>query len=485
MKILVLQLARLGDIYMTWPVMRALKRLHPTAELHLLTRPRFEAAVQGLTVVDRHCVLPSSEILSPLIQSQPDTDLSLQKMDQFVNSLAEQKYDWIINLTFSPFSSYLTHALSTAETRVNGYTRYGDGSLRFGDELSAYFYAQVGIGKPNRVHVADLFASMLDIEYLPEDWSDANVQASSHELPDNYLAIHVGASERHKALSADKWTEFLAKLRTLRTDFTFVLIGAESEKAIAKEVTRRLPANSTMDLVGLTKVPELFDVIRNAELLIGCDSAPIHIASLTDTPTFNISLGNVNFWETGPKASLAFIHQAAREENVQTSLLAQQVHNLLQGHLPAGLIVRAGGLASYEQEEAPGATFQWRLVQALYLGAPYPMAERMEIVQGAMKLNEINNFAIEQLNMVSKSGVAVVAPFLERAEEVIESISRLVPELSPLISWYQAEKVRVGPGSVEEVCAATLSVHERLGRHLHVYIPQEEINDEEVGHGAL
>lgn len=485
MKILVLQLARLGDIYMTWPVMRAIKRLHPSAELHFLTRPRFEAAVQGLTVVDRHWVLPSSEILSPLIQNQPDTDLSLQKLSHFVDSLAEQKFDWIINFTFSPFSSYLTHVLSSPQTRVNGYTRYDDGSLRFGDELSAYFYAQVGIGKPNRVHVTDLFASMIDIEFVPEDWADAEIVSSSHILPSNYFAIHVGASERHKALSAEKWTGFLTKLRALRADFGFVLIGASGEKSIADEIARALPADAVVNLVGLTQVPDLFDVIRNAEILIGCDSAPIHIASLTDTPTFNISLGNVNFWETGPKASLAFIHQVAREENIQTSLLAQQVHSLLQGKLPSGLVVRSGGLASYEVEESTSASFQWRLVQALYLGAAYPVAERMEIVQGAMKLNEINSFAMEQLALVATNGVAAIAPFLERAEEVIESISRLVPELSPLISWYQAEKVRIGPGSIEEVCAATLSVHERLGRHLHVYIPQEEINDEEVGHGAL
>lgn len=485
MKILVLQLARLGDIYMTWPVMRALKRLHPSAELHFLTRPRFEAAVQGLSAIDKHWVLPSSEILAPLIQDQPDTESSLQKMDQFVGTLNEEKFDWIINFTFSPFSSYLTHALSGPKTRVNGYTRFNDGSLRFADELSAYFYAQVGIGKPNRVHVSDLFAAMIDIEYVPEDWGDPEVIASPHVLPDNYLAVHIGASEQHKALSAGKWTEFLAKMGSLKSDYSFVLIGAESEKAIAGKITSGLPSHTVIDLVGKTKMPELFDIIRNAEMLIGCDSAPIHIASLTDTPTFNISLGRVNFWETGPKSSLAFIHQAADDESIQASLVAQQVYKLLSGSLPSGLIARSGGLASYELQESSGASFQWRLVQALYLGAAYPLAEQMNIVQGAMKLNDINNFAMEQLALVAKNGVAAVAPFLARAEEVIESISRLVPELSPLISWYHAEKIRIGPGSVEEVCAATLSVHERLGRHLHVYIPQEEFNDEEVGHGAL
>ncbi len=35
MKILVLQLARLGDIYMSWPMIRAVKRKYPNAEIDI------------------------------------------------------------------------------------------------------------------------------------------------------------------------------------------------------------------------------------------------------------------------------------------------------------------------------------------------------------------------------------------------------------------------------------------------------------------
>ena len=66
MKILVIQIARLGDILMTWPAMRALRRAHPQAEIHLLVRPRFEAATRGLECVDRVIAMPSLEILEPL-----------------------------------------------------------------------------------------------------------------------------------------------------------------------------------------------------------------------------------------------------------------------------------------------------------------------------------------------------------------------------------------------------------------------------------
>jgi ADP-heptose:LPS heptosyltransferase len=126
MKILVLQLARLGDIYMTWPALKALKRAHPDSTVHLLTRPKFEAATEGLQVVDKHFSLPSAHLLEPLISLEADVDASMSRLDTVLDQMKAERYDWIINFTFSPLSSFLVHAISTPSTRVTGYTRHQD-----------------------------------------------------------------------------------------------------------------------------------------------------------------------------------------------------------------------------------------------------------------------------------------------------------------------------------------------------------------------
>ena len=41
MKILCIQLARFGDVYQTWPVMRALRRNNENAEIDILVREKF------------------------------------------------------------------------------------------------------------------------------------------------------------------------------------------------------------------------------------------------------------------------------------------------------------------------------------------------------------------------------------------------------------------------------------------------------------
>ncbi|RYZ84204.1 MAG: glycosyltransferase family 9 protein, partial [Proteobacteria bacterium] len=107
---------------MTWPALRALKRANPGCELHLLTRSKFEAATEGLKAVDRHIHLPTQFMLEPLIRPALDLELSVERVDRFIGSLKAEGYDRIINFTFSPASSFITHSISYAKTQVTGYT---------------------------------------------------------------------------------------------------------------------------------------------------------------------------------------------------------------------------------------------------------------------------------------------------------------------------------------------------------------------------
>ena len=482
MKILVLQLARLGDIYMSWPALRALRRTYPSAEIHLLTRPRFEGAVEGLEAIDHHHTLRVSTILSPLVQKEPDCETALERLNASIENLKEKQFDWIVNLTFSPVSSYLTHALSTAQTQVSGYTRYSDGTLCLPDDMSSYFYAQIGSEKPNRVHLADFFAALLKLDYVESDWCAPTLSANEAlNLPPRYVVLHVGASEAHKSLSATHWIEVLRTYVSEFSDIPLVLIGSKEERVVADEIQSKIGNHSVYNLAGETHIKDIFHILTQAELLIGCDSAPIHMASLTDTPTFNVSIGRVNFWETGPKASLSFIYRAESLESLGTSHLGSVICQTLRGELNSELWMRAGGLVSYFREELPEKSFSWNLIQALYLGGAFPMAEKIEILQGADRLAQMNDLALSQIALISERGLNSVGPILDRVEEVIESVGKIVPELAPYISWYQAEKVRIGPGDLNTLCEQATRVHQRFLKNLRPYLPHEDTKEENHG----
>jgi ADP-heptose:LPS heptosyltransferase len=411
---------------------------------------------------------------------------SVSRLNKSIRELRDQGYDKIINLSFSPVSSYLTHAISSSQSSVYGYTRFDDGTLKIADEVSAYFFAQVGIGKSNRVHLADIFASILGLDYVESDWSAPQSLSLNIPLPERYIVVHIGASERHKVLRAETWIDILNDVALKNGHLPIVLVGSADEAAVGSNIQENLNGISTVNLVGQTQISELFGILMDAELLIGCDSAPIHMASLTDTPTFNISMGEVNFWETGPKATLSFIYRVEDENSPNVGKISGAINSLLAGEIPTGVIYRSGGMVSYEKEEGLEDRFQWELIRAIYMGANYPIAEKLEIVQAAMVLQDVNDFALEQLSLVSKIGLEKIIPLLGQADELINSISQKVPEMSPLIGWYQAEKVCIGPGSTEELLAATISVHNRLASHLNVYVPREnKTKNQEICDGAI
>src|SRR5690606_22623331 len=118
-----------GDIFQTWPTLNALRRNYPEAEIHFLVRDRFQAATEGLRSVDQVLVLPNPEIFEPLFSPHPSVEESLKRVDAFLQNLRAENYDRILNLSFSPASSFLVDAITNLQTEVSGYTRHRDGFL--------------------------------------------------------------------------------------------------------------------------------------------------------------------------------------------------------------------------------------------------------------------------------------------------------------------------------------------------------------------
>jgi heptosyltransferase-3 len=280
MRIFVLQLARFGDVFQTWPTLQALRRVHPGCELHLLVRSRFRSAVEGLADVIVHD-FPTPQILQPIFERE-DTDAALDTLIQALQPLKDLHFDQIINLSFSPMSSYLTDWLTEENTSVRGYTRHSDGYLHIPDDTSAYFYAQVGVGRSNRYHLTELFAAVAGVDLCPADFP----QATSD--PRQGIAVHLGASTEEKSYPGELWLKVLRQLDQASKE-TIHLIGAKEEEALSATLVRELASSKLRNWVGQTTWAQTHQLVQTVRLLIGADSAPIHLASLYDTPTLNLS----------------------------------------------------------------------------------------------------------------------------------------------------------------------------------------------------
>lgn len=95
--------------------------------------------------------------------------------------------------------------------------------------------------------------------------------------------LHISAGTQAKRWPAEHWRELLGRVIVER-DATVVLIGVGEEREVAQAVTGRLPWPNVIDWTGQLSLLETAALIGQAELFIGADSGPAHLAAAVGTP---------------------------------------------------------------------------------------------------------------------------------------------------------------------------------------------------------
>jgi heptosyltransferase III len=466
MKILILQLARLGDILLVGPALQALKRQNPNAEL---VRSKFVQAAKGFASVDFIHELPTQSILEPLFSGTPNVEASTDKLNETLTPLRAVRFDRIINLSFSPASSWIVHSLANKETKISGYSRHTDGWLNIEDAVSSYFYAQVGPGRPNRIHLSDLFAAICDVDLEAQDWSAFEKAETKHKVDKNTVVLHVGASEDHKKVQAFQWGRMIKRLLQLDAKLSCILIGTKEEMSIAKEIIANTGDQRVTDLCGQTSFEELFAILKNSLLLIGADSSPVHIASLTGTQVINISVGNVNFWETGPRTLGSIVLRYEQASEFSSEVVAQAVYrHIMQQEVAGAYHVRPGLPSFFAETVDQKAEFEWNLAAALYLEGAFPVAEEMPFLLAVEKMQEMNSVVISQLKSMSANSKEL-SLLLDRADEVFAKIAEVNSSCGVFIRWLQTEKSKIPPLTLEDTQRRLVEIHQTFSHAMSPY----------------
>lgn len=482
MKILVIQLARLGDIYMSWPTVRALKKHYKGADIHMLVRPRFAAACEGLESIEKVKLFPTQDILSPLVKEDSIAG-SLNVIDQMIEHLAAEKYDLIVNLSFSEVSSYVASFLQTPETQVTGYSRHSDGYIYLVDDVSRYFWAQVGPGGANQIHIVDLMAGLAGVELSQDCFKKPSIQMD-RTIHDSYFVVHLAASEQHKQLSTDFWKNTLNSILEVRPNTYFVLIGSESEKEKAQQVMESI-SHRAINRVGQTRLRDVFGLLQHSEGLLGADSAPMHMLPFVNQRGLCFSVGQVNAFETGPITETSYIVRAPTENSWSFSQVQQVATQWVQRkdiELHPGLYKCGDHFPRVQSSETD--SFAWNLLKALYLGETFPVATDIQFYQGVLRMFEASQVSTQNLQKRNSIKREFLTALLDRVDEILASVSTETPSLYPLFRWYQAEKTRIQPGTFEQMAQDHILIHQLYQTLLKKYLLEEDVKKAEL-HGSL
>jgi heptosyltransferase-2 len=298
-RILVKQVNWLGDIVMSQPALRALRRAYPAAHLAVLVKRELASFFDGATWIDE--VIP--------YRIRPGW-AGLGDQRTLVADLRRRRFDLAVLFPDS-FQSALWAAAAGIPERV-GYVRDLRGLL-LTRGVAPTETTQAGHQVGYRLH---LLSEALGIAGSPDDFavdvaplSRVRMQAwlgERRRRPDGPL---IGLAAGAAYGPAKEWpaTRFaaLADLLAERLGAECVLVGSPGERARSEEVAAATRAGALV-AAGATDVGELVALLSLCAGFVGNDSGSMHVAGALGVPTVGI-FGSTRPGRTAPLGGRATV----------------------------------------------------------------------------------------------------------------------------------------------------------------------------------
>lgn len=276
-RILVVKVWAVGEVIMATPAFCALRELAPDARITMLTGRAAYPVVELSPRFDEVLAADEAVFLKP----KPAELLSLAK------ELRRERYDLIVSLHHA-WQFGIFAALTGARYRV-GFDRAGEGFAYTArvvqkpgrHQVEEYFGLAKALGAGGEPGPLEVFTDERDERYADE----TTERLKETEKPVALVAPGGGVNPKTK-MPEKRWpTERYASLaEMLAPDFTVALVGGPGDEEAGAAVAGKLKAGVS-NLISRTTFRELYALLSRANLFVGNDSAPMHLAAAAGTPT--------------------------------------------------------------------------------------------------------------------------------------------------------------------------------------------------------
>jgi len=302
---LLVQLADIGDLVLTTPAISALREAFPDATIDLF------ASSHALPIVP-------PDLVDEMIPFEKGVSSGTRAFLQTINfrrtlNLGRRNYDTVI--FFHHFTlkagvpKFRVIAQASRAKRIVGLQNDNINFLTdsipdggFGAKHQAQYWLDlVGlVGADSTPRPAEIYRE----DYVDQIGYQTRPFAVNQGVPK--VVIHAGSGGYSTARRwiPERFADVANQLK-LESNAEIIFVGKHEDDS--DEVAEMMHFEPT-DLVGKTTLPQLADVIENADLFIGADSGVMHIAAATGTPVISI-FGPSNFrawhpWAVGGRASV-------------------------------------------------------------------------------------------------------------------------------------------------------------------------------------
>lgn len=251
-KYLVIRFSSIGDIVLTSPVVRMLKKQVPGAEVHFLTKQSFQSVVAN----------------NPFIDKVWTTDGSLTDV---LPALKKENYDEIIDLHANLRTWRIKQALKVKSSTFN--------KLNF----EKWLLVNLKINRLPATHIVNRYLKTVEHLGVQNDgegldfYVDDEVKSNQDVLPvsfhNGYWTAVIGANHATKRFPVPKWIEAIKAI-----NFPVVIIGDKNDFAAGQEIAHAC-GGVVFNACGQFGLLQSAAIVSQAKLVISNDTGMMHIAS--------------------------------------------------------------------------------------------------------------------------------------------------------------------------------------------------------------
>jgi heptosyltransferase-2 len=261
-KFLIIRLSSIGDIVLTTPVLRCLRKQYPEAEIHFLTKQSFRGILADNPYLDKIHVLADS-------------------FDLMLHELKTEEYDYIIdlhhNLRTLRIKRFLKNVRSFSYNKLN---------------VEKYMYTSLKVNILPKKHIVDRNLETIKSLGVQNDGLGLDYFIPEKDMVDNkdipvshlhgYIAIVIGAALATKKLPVHKLRELCAAI-----DHPVILFGGQEDHDNASAIAA-VDTVKIYNACGKFNLNESADLIRRSKLVITHDTGLMHIAAALQKPVISV-----------------------------------------------------------------------------------------------------------------------------------------------------------------------------------------------------
>lgn len=277
-RVLVIRPDNIGDVVMTGPALRVLRRALPGAEIALMASPAGSQAAPLLPWVD--AVLTHRPVWQDVSGAIP---FSPERERELIERLRARQFDAAVILTSfsqSPYPPAHVCYLAGIPIRLGQSKEFGGGVLHPSIKPPPDEAQQVD----RNLHLLEAAGfgagdSRLAIRVPGADQARADelLREAGVDPEAPIVAIAPGASCSARRYPVERYAEVARRLAG-EAGVRVVIVGSERERPLASVVLERCRYLPVVSFVGRTTVPEFAGLVRRAALVIANNSAALHIA---------------------------------------------------------------------------------------------------------------------------------------------------------------------------------------------------------------